>query len=275
MNILVTGGAGFIGSHMAKRHLADGHRVVVVDDLSSGSRERLPEGARFVEADIAEADLEPLLREEQHRLRVPPRGADRPAPQRLGPGRRRARQRDRQPQALRGLPAGRRAAGPLRLDRRRALRRARGRQAGARDASDQSRLPLRLRQALDREVPLLLPRRSTASRRRSSATPTSTAPGRTGPARPASSPSSPRRSCPAAHRGSAATASRRATTSTSTTWSRRPPARSSRAAAAPGTWEPESRPRSIVSSSCSRASSATRGSPSASRCRPASSVAAS
>jgi UDP-glucose 4-epimerase len=65
MNILVTGGAGFIGSHMAKRHLADGHRVVVVDDLSSGRLERLPEATRFVKADIAETDLEPLLREEK------------------------------------------------------------------------------------------------------------------------------------------------------------------------------------------------------------------
>jgi UDP-glucose 4-epimerase len=65
MNILVTGGAGFIGSQMAKRHLADGHRVVIVDDLSSGRRERLPEKARFVEADIAGTDLEPLLREEK------------------------------------------------------------------------------------------------------------------------------------------------------------------------------------------------------------------
>ncbi|HEV8117635.1 MAG TPA: NAD-dependent epimerase/dehydratase family protein [Thermoanaerobaculia bacterium] len=65
MNILVTGGAGFIGSHMAKRHLDDGHRVVVVDDLSAGTREKVPPKARFVRADIAEADLEPLLREEQ------------------------------------------------------------------------------------------------------------------------------------------------------------------------------------------------------------------
>ncbi len=65
MNILVTGGAGFIGSHMAKRHLADGHRVVIVDDLSSGRRERLPDAARFVQADIASVDLEPLLREEK------------------------------------------------------------------------------------------------------------------------------------------------------------------------------------------------------------------
>jgi UDP-glucose 4-epimerase len=65
MNVLVTGGAGFIGSHMARRHLADGHRVVIVDDLSTGRKERLPEGARFVQADIASIDLEPLLREEK------------------------------------------------------------------------------------------------------------------------------------------------------------------------------------------------------------------
>jgi len=64
MNILVTGGAGFIGSHMAKRHLDDGHKVVVVDDLSAGKREKVPGKARFVKADIAEADLEGLLREE-------------------------------------------------------------------------------------------------------------------------------------------------------------------------------------------------------------------
>jgi UDP-glucose 4-epimerase len=65
MNILVTGGAGFIGSRMAARHLADGHRVVVVDDLSSGRRDKVPAGARFVEADVAETDLAPLLAEEK------------------------------------------------------------------------------------------------------------------------------------------------------------------------------------------------------------------
>ena len=65
MNILVTGGAGFIGSHMARRHSDDGHRVVVVDDLSAGKREKVPERARFLQADIAEVDLEPLLREEK------------------------------------------------------------------------------------------------------------------------------------------------------------------------------------------------------------------
>jgi UDP-glucose 4-epimerase len=65
MNILVTGGAGFIGSHMAKRHVDDGHRVVVVDDLSAGRRDKVPARSRFVRADIADADLEPLLREER------------------------------------------------------------------------------------------------------------------------------------------------------------------------------------------------------------------
>ena len=65
MNILVTGGAGFIGSHMAARHVADGHRVVVVDNLSTGRREKVPEGARIVEADVAETDLEPLLSQEK------------------------------------------------------------------------------------------------------------------------------------------------------------------------------------------------------------------
>lgn len=65
MNILVTGGAGFIGSHMAARHVADGHRVVVVDNLSTGRAEKVPSGAHLVEADVADADLEPLLREER------------------------------------------------------------------------------------------------------------------------------------------------------------------------------------------------------------------
>ena len=65
MNILVTGGAGFIGSHMARRHLEDGHRVVVVDDLSTGRRDKVPEGARFVRADLAETDLTRLLTEEK------------------------------------------------------------------------------------------------------------------------------------------------------------------------------------------------------------------
>ncbi|MDP9458225.1 MAG: SDR family oxidoreductase [Actinomycetota bacterium] len=52
MRILVTGGAGFIGSHVAEALLARGHEVAIVDDLSSGKRENVPEGADFQEADV-------------------------------------------------------------------------------------------------------------------------------------------------------------------------------------------------------------------------------
>src|SRR5215211_7930354 len=52
MRVLLTGGAGFIGSHVAEHLLARSHEVVVVDDLSSGKAENLPEGARFFEEDI-------------------------------------------------------------------------------------------------------------------------------------------------------------------------------------------------------------------------------
>ena len=53
---LVTGGAGFIGSHLTRRLLAAGHRVTVVDNLSVGRREAIPDGARFVHGDIRDDD---------------------------------------------------------------------------------------------------------------------------------------------------------------------------------------------------------------------------
>lgn len=49
---LVTGGAGFIGSHIAKALLEQGDRVRIIDNLSTGSREKIPEGAEFIKADI-------------------------------------------------------------------------------------------------------------------------------------------------------------------------------------------------------------------------------
>ena len=47
MRVLVTGGAGFIGSHLCRRLLADGHAVSVVDNESNGRRENVPAGARI------------------------------------------------------------------------------------------------------------------------------------------------------------------------------------------------------------------------------------
>jgi UDP-glucose 4-epimerase len=54
MIVLVTGGAGFIGSHVAETLLNAGHRVVVVDNLHSGDRANVPAGAIFYEADIVD-----------------------------------------------------------------------------------------------------------------------------------------------------------------------------------------------------------------------------
>lgn len=50
--ILITGGAGFVGSHLAATLLAAGHKVVVVDNLSTGCKEFVPEGAEFIKVDV-------------------------------------------------------------------------------------------------------------------------------------------------------------------------------------------------------------------------------
>jgi UDP-glucose 4-epimerase len=52
--VIVTGGAGFIGSHVADALLERGHEVTVVDDLSAGSEAKVPAGARLVEIDIVD-----------------------------------------------------------------------------------------------------------------------------------------------------------------------------------------------------------------------------
>jgi UDP-glucose 4-epimerase len=69
LNALITGGAGFIGSHLAERLIADGHRVTVVDDFSTGRRSNLAplEGNgrfRLIEGSVLDASLmEDLIRE--------------------------------------------------------------------------------------------------------------------------------------------------------------------------------------------------------------------
>ena len=56
MKLLVTGGAGYIGSVVANQLLERGHEVVVLDDLSRGHRAAIPSGARFAEVGLADAD---------------------------------------------------------------------------------------------------------------------------------------------------------------------------------------------------------------------------
>jgi UDP-glucose 4-epimerase len=55
MRLLVTGGAGYVGSVVAAQLVEGGHEVTVLDDLSTGHQDAVPEGARFVQADISDA----------------------------------------------------------------------------------------------------------------------------------------------------------------------------------------------------------------------------
>ena len=65
MKILVTGGAGFIASHISDAYIAAGHEVVIVDDLSSGKRGNLPAAAKFYHADIRTPEAREILRNER------------------------------------------------------------------------------------------------------------------------------------------------------------------------------------------------------------------
>lgn len=65
MNILVTGGAGFIGSHVADLYLENGHNVIIVDNLSSGKEQNINPKAKFIQMDIRSGNFHDLLREYQ------------------------------------------------------------------------------------------------------------------------------------------------------------------------------------------------------------------
>jgi UDP-glucose 4-epimerase len=65
MKIVVTGGAGFIGSHVVDAYVAAGHDVIVVDDLHSGKRENVNRAARLIEMDINDPDLPGLFQAER------------------------------------------------------------------------------------------------------------------------------------------------------------------------------------------------------------------
>jgi len=65
MRILVTGGAGFIGSHVVDAYINAGHTVTVVDDLSTGKQENLNPRAHFVQADIQDPAVRELISKER------------------------------------------------------------------------------------------------------------------------------------------------------------------------------------------------------------------
>ena len=60
-HVIVTGGAGFIGSHLAARLLAAGHQVTILDDLSTGRLENIPPAADFIEMDLGREEEYGLL----------------------------------------------------------------------------------------------------------------------------------------------------------------------------------------------------------------------
>ncbi|RLD18419.1 MAG: UDP-glucose 4-epimerase [Caldiserica bacterium] len=65
MRILVTGGAGFIASHIVDAYIEDGHDVIVIDNLSTGKRENLNKKAKFYEADIRDKRIEDIFKSEK------------------------------------------------------------------------------------------------------------------------------------------------------------------------------------------------------------------
>jgi UDP-glucose 4-epimerase len=64
MNILVTGGAGFIGSHVVDEYINAGHNVIVIDNLYSGKMENLNPKAKFYQIDIRDKEVENIIENE-------------------------------------------------------------------------------------------------------------------------------------------------------------------------------------------------------------------
>ncbi|MBN1447160.1 MAG: NAD-dependent epimerase/dehydratase family protein [Bacteroidetes bacterium] len=68
MNILITGGAGFIGSNIADAYRESGHDIVIVDNLSTGRLENVPKGAAFYQMDIRDEGLADII--EEHGIEI-------------------------------------------------------------------------------------------------------------------------------------------------------------------------------------------------------------
>ena len=65
MKILITGGAGFIGSHLVDRLIKGGHQVVVIDNLSTGKKENLNKKAKFYKVDIQSPKISQIFKKEK------------------------------------------------------------------------------------------------------------------------------------------------------------------------------------------------------------------
>jgi len=65
MKIAITGAAGFIGSHIADAYIEQGHKVVIIDNLSTGMRENLNPKAKFIELDVNSNDINKIFSEEK------------------------------------------------------------------------------------------------------------------------------------------------------------------------------------------------------------------
>lgn len=65
MKILVTGGAGFIGSHLTDKLIDSGHEVLVLDDLSTGYKEYVNNKAQFIEMDICDKNIDRVFKDFQ------------------------------------------------------------------------------------------------------------------------------------------------------------------------------------------------------------------
>ncbi len=68
MNILVTGGAGFIGSHIVDAYVAAGHEVTVLDDLSTGKKQNVNRKAKLVVSDIRDPNISTLFGQERFEI---------------------------------------------------------------------------------------------------------------------------------------------------------------------------------------------------------------
>lgn len=65
MKIMITGGAGFIGSNVAERYIELGHEVVIIDNLITGQKENIPKQAKFYEVDIRDKSMAQIFAREK------------------------------------------------------------------------------------------------------------------------------------------------------------------------------------------------------------------